>query len=166
MQAILPSGQKSLSNYLPELKARLRIDHDADDARLVRLIDQSRDFVQAVTCRLLTQEDVVFISDYREFCLDTISIPYAPIAAVSGINILKDDQTLGDSVAFSFGNDQLFFTQGAPSDRLYIQTACGYGSPPSALIEEVLRLAQVMYESPTAPLQASAAVNPYILYNV
>ncbi|SCX96997.1 head-tail connector protein [Microvirga guangxiensis] len=134
---------------LPEMKAYLRIDHEAEDDLIAGLIKAARLVVETASRRALIEQRWRVVMD-RWPDGGKVRLPVAPLLAVDGIKVLDADGTATDVPAASIDADAVSDPPGIAVDDapqpgkarhgIEIELRAGFGSTPDA-VPSTLRLA-------------------------
>lgn len=73
-----------------ELKARLRVDHSAEDTLIEAFGKAARELIEGWTgCRMMTRTEYLYLDDFPP--CDGIVIPVAPVTAVASVKLYDED---------------------------------------------------------------------------
>lgn len=179
LQLVTPPAVEPVT--LEEAKAHLKIDTDADDALIARMISAARARAEWHIGRaLITQSWILWCDAWPES--GTVEIPLPPLQSVSSVTAYALDDTAHvlDSDAYSLDTasapGRLKFSDCVPPfplrrmNALAIAFTAGFGDAaddvPELLREAVLSLVAYLYEhrgeAPAElPLEAHALLAPY-----
>jgi uncharacterized phiE125 gp8 family phage protein len=156
---------------LGEAKAFLRLDHDADDDLVERLVVAAREQVERLTRRVLVAQDWRLEVGAPEMG-ETLALRPRPVREVTAVAVRLPDGSYqpldADAWRFDWAGERLSLTRPAAAKTLRIDLACGYGPPedvPETLRLAVRRLVVDGYERRAGgegePADVAALVAPY-----